>query len=116
MCAETYKISRHEQDEYSVASFKRAKAATEAGLFKPEIVPVPVPQKKGDPVLVTTDEQFTKVDFNKMSTLKSPFKKDGTLTTLYMVLLLRNVVLISSVFYLWRFRNCCQLFVPQWWS
>jgi len=83
VCAETYKISRHEQDEYAIASFKRAKAATEAGLFKPEIVPVPVPQKKGDPVLVTTDEQFTKVDFHKMSTLKSPFKKDGTLTPLH---------------------------------
>jgi len=80
ICAETHNISRADQDAFATASFKRAANATETGLFKAEIVPVPVPQKKGDPVLITKDEQFTKVDFNKLSQLKSPFKKDGSVT------------------------------------
>jgi len=80
VCAEKQNISRAEQDEYAIQSFKRAVRATETGLFKNEIVPVPIPQRKGDPVMVTTDEQFTKVDFNKMAQLKSPFKKDGSVT------------------------------------
>ncbi len=75
-----YNISREEQDAFAISSYKRSAASTEAGLFKAEIVGVPVPQRKGDPILVTEDEEFKKVMFDKIPGLRPAFTKDGTVT------------------------------------
>lgn len=73
-------ISREAQDAFAIDSYKRAAAATEAGLFKPEIVPVLIPQKKGDPVQITEDEEYKKVMFDKIPGLRPAFTPDGTVT------------------------------------
>lgn len=80
LCAREMKFSREEQDKYAIESFKRAQAATKNGHFKNEIVPVPIQQKKGDPVLVDTDEGPAKAQFDKMTKLNPVFQKDGTIT------------------------------------
>ena len=79
-CAADFKVSRSAQDEYSVESTQRAIRAQREGGFKAEIVPVPVPQKKGDPVLVAEDEGPKNARPEKIATLKPVFKKDGTVT------------------------------------
>jgi acetyl-CoA C-acetyltransferase len=73
-------ISREEQDAYAIQSYKRSAEATQSGAMKHEIVPVPVPQRKGDPVMVDEDEEYKKVNFDKIPTLKAVFSKDGTVT------------------------------------
>ncbi len=78
--AEKYKVSREEQDEYAITSYKRAAEATEKGLFKEEIVPVSVPQRKGDPLVVDEDEEFRRVKFEKIPSLRPVFTKGGTVT------------------------------------
>jgi acetyl-CoA C-acetyltransferase len=78
--AKEMKITREEQDEYAVNSYKRAASATDAGYFKNEIIPVEVPQRKGDPVSVTTDEEYKNIYFDKIRSLKPAFNKDGTVT------------------------------------
>ncbi len=75
-----YNISREEQDEFAINSYKRSAAATEAGAFKEEIVPVSVPQRKGDPIVITEDEEFKKVKFEKIPSLRAAFTKEGTVT------------------------------------
>jgi len=80
LCASEYKIGREEQDAYSQESYRRAREAAESGATKDEIVGVPVPQRKGDPVLVEKDEEPFKSDLSRMSTLKPAFQKDGTVT------------------------------------
>jgi acetyl-CoA C-acetyltransferase len=80
ICAAEYKVSRAEQDAYALESYRRAREAAESGLTRDEIVPVPVPQKKGDPVLVDKDEEPFKSDLSRMPTLKPAFQKDGTVT------------------------------------
>jgi acetyl-CoA C-acetyltransferase len=80
LCASEYKISREEQDAYSQESYRRAREAAESGATKDEIVGVPVPQKKGDPVVVDKDEEPFKSDLSRMSSLKPAFQKDGTVT------------------------------------
>jgi len=80
ICAETMKISRSAQDEYALESTHRAIRAQKEGAFKAEIVPVSVPQKKGEPVLVTEDEGPKAAKPEKIPTLKPVFKKDGTVT------------------------------------
>ena len=79
-CAADFKISRAAQDEFALESTNRAIRAQKEGLFKAEIVPVPVPQKKGDPVLVGDDEGPKTARPEKIATLKPVFKKDGTVT------------------------------------
>ena len=79
-CAAEYKFSREAQDEWAKESFRRALAAQKEGQFDAEIVPVPVPQRKGDPVMVKTDEGPAKGDPAKIGTLKPAFSKDGTIT------------------------------------
>ncbi len=79
-CADTYKISRATQDEYSVESTQRAIRAQREGAFKAEIAPVQVPQKKGDPVVVSEDEGPKKAMPEKIAGLKPAFRKDGTVT------------------------------------
>jgi acetyl-CoA C-acetyltransferase len=80
ICASEYKIGREEQDAYSLESYRRAREAAESGLTKDEIVAVPVPQKKGEPVMVDKDEEPFKVDLSRLNGLKPAFQKDGTVT------------------------------------
>jgi acetyl-CoA C-acetyltransferase len=79
-CAAEYKVSREAQDEYAKDSFRKALAAQKEGLFDAEIVPVAVPQRKGDPVQVKLDEGPAKGDPAKFASLKPAFGKDGTIT------------------------------------
>jgi|SRR5580658_3945994 acetyl-CoA C-acetyltransferase len=79
-CASEYKVTRAEQDDFAKESFRRALAAQKEGFFDAEIEPVPVPQKKGDPVVVKVDEGPGKGDPNKFAALKPAFAKDGTIT------------------------------------
>ena len=79
-CAAEYKFSREEQDAYSVESYRRAREATETGLFAEEIVPVRIPQKKGEPMAVDRDEEPYKADLSRISTLRPAFQKEGTVT------------------------------------
>jgi acetyl-CoA C-acetyltransferase len=78
--AETYKISRQEQDELGLLSHQRARAAITQGMFKEEIVPVVIPQRKGDAVVFDTDERPMDTSLEKMAKLPPAFKKDGTVT------------------------------------
>ena len=80
MCAEEYKITREIQDQFAIESFTRAQKAQKEGLFKEEIVPVSIPQKKGDPVLVTDDEGPPRAKMDKIPKLRGAFKKGGTVT------------------------------------
>jgi len=80
LCARECNISRNDQDEYSIMSYQRALEAQKAGKFKEEIVQVSIPQRKGDPIIVDTDEDPTKVRFDKIPTLKPVFIKEGTVT------------------------------------
>ena len=78
--AKKYKISRKEQDDFAIESYKRSAATTDAGIFKNEIVPVTVPQRKGDPLKVSEDEEYKNVRFEKIPNLRAAFSKDGTVT------------------------------------
>jgi acetyl-CoA C-acetyltransferase len=78
--AAKFQISRQDQDAFAIESYKRVAAATEAGFLAQEIVPVPVPQRKGDPVLITQDEEYKNVKFDKIPDLRPAFTKDGTVT------------------------------------
>ncbi len=80
LCAEKYSFTREMQDAYAIESYNRAQRAIADGLFKEEIAPVEVPQRKGNPVICDTDEEPSRVNFEKLPTLKAPFKKDGTIT------------------------------------
>jgi acetyl-CoA C-acetyltransferase len=78
--AEKYGISRKEQDEMGLLSHQRARAAIQKGLFKEEIVPVEIPQKKGNPLIFDTDERPMDTSIEKMSKLGTAFKDGGTVT------------------------------------
>ena len=78
--AEMYGITREEQDELGLLSHQRARAAIKDGIFREEIVPVVIPQRKKDPVIFDTDERPMDTSLEKMARLKSVFKKDGTVT------------------------------------
>ena len=78
--ATKYGISREQQDAYAIDSYQRAAAATDAGRFQAEIVPVSIPQRKGDPVLFSVDEEYKKVSFDKIPGLRGAFSPDGTAT------------------------------------
>jgi acetyl-CoA C-acetyltransferase len=80
LCATEMKISREAQDEFAIASYKKAIASIEAGLFKNEIVPVEIPQRRGDPLIVDTDEEPFRAKLEKIPSLRPAFKKDGTVT------------------------------------
>ena len=75
-----YGISREAQDAFAIDSYQRAAAAVEGGLFKAEIIPVLIPQKKGDPTQVVEDEEYKKVLFDKIPGLRPAFTPDGTVT------------------------------------
>lgn len=78
--AKKYGFSREEQDAYAIQSYERAAAATTSGAFSHEIVAVEVPQRKGDPLSITEDEEYKKVKFEKIPALRPAFTKDGTVT------------------------------------
>jgi acetyl-CoA C-acetyltransferase len=80
LCATEYKISRESQDNYAIQSYQRSAKAWESGKFDNEIVPVPVPQRKGDPIMVIKDEEYTNVNLDKIPTLSPVFTKEGTVT------------------------------------
>lgn len=74
------KISREEQDAFAIESYKRSQAAWEAGKFNDEIIPVQIPSKKGDPLMISKDEEPWNVKFDKIPGLKPAFTKEGTVT------------------------------------
>lgn len=79
-CASKYDISREDQDAYAIQSYERSAAAWDSGKFDQEVVPVAVPQRRGDDVLVTRDEEYTSVKIEKIPALRPAFTKDGTVT------------------------------------
>jgi acetyl-CoA C-acetyltransferase len=80
LCAKDCGISREAQDSFAIESYKRSQAAWEKGLFDQEIVPVEIPQRKGDPVIFSKDEEPFNVKFDKIPSLNPAFIKDGTVT------------------------------------
>lgn len=80
LCASECAVPREAQDEFAINSYKKAIDAQKSGYFKDEIVPVEIPQRKGDPIVVSEDEEPRRANFEKMPTLKPVFKKDGTVT------------------------------------
>jgi acetyl-CoA C-acetyltransferase len=80
LCAKEKNISREEQDAFAIESYKRSQAAWAAGKFNEEIVPVEIPQRKGDAIVMKEDEEYKNVRFDKIPELKSAFSKDGTAT------------------------------------
>lgn len=79
-CAMEYEFSREDQDRYAIQSYKRSAEAWASGKFDNEIVPVEVPQRRGEPILVTEDEEFKNVDLDKIPGLRPAFSKEGTVT------------------------------------
>ena len=80
LCATEYKITREEQDAFAVQSYERSTKAWETGKFDAEIVPVEVPQRRGEPIVISKDEEFSNVKLDKIPTLNPAFTKDGTVT------------------------------------
>lgn len=80
LCASEHKISREEQDQFAIQSYERSAKAWQAGKFDNEIVPVAVPQRKGEPVIVSKDEEYTNVKLDRVSSLNPAFTKEGTVT------------------------------------
>lgn len=80
LCAKEYNITREQQDAFAIQSYSRSKAAWAAGKFNEEIVPVEIPQRKGDPIIFKEDEEYKNVKFDKIPELKPAFSKDGTAT------------------------------------
>lgn len=80
LCARECKISRDQQDEFAMESYKRSQASVNEGKFENEIVSVEIPQRKGNPVIMTNDEEPFNVKFDKIPELKSPFERGGSVT------------------------------------
>jgi acetyl-CoA C-acetyltransferase len=80
LCAADCNISREAQDAFAIESYKRSQAAWDAGKFDAEIAPIEIPNKKGDPIIFTKDEDPWNVKFDKIPALKSAFVKDGSVT------------------------------------
>jgi len=80
LCAAEYNFSREDQDDFAIQSYERSAKAWETGKFDNEIVPVAVPQRKGDPIIIAKDEEFTNVKLDRIPSLNAVFTKDGTVT------------------------------------
>ena len=80
LCAKENNISRADQDAFAINSYQKSQAAIEKGLFETEIVPVVIPQRKGDPIVVSKDEEPYNVKFDKVAQLNAAFTKEGTVT------------------------------------
>ncbi len=79
-CATEYKFSREEQDAFAIQSYERSATAWDTGKFDNEVVPVEVPQRRGEPIVVSKDEEYTNVKMDKIPHLRAAFTKDGTVT------------------------------------
>lgn len=79
-CATEHNFSREDQDAFAIASYEKSAAAWKAGKFNDEVVPVSVPQRKGEPVIVSEDEEYKNVRMDKIAELHPAFSKDGTVT------------------------------------
>ena len=79
-CATKYKFTREEQDAYAVQSYKRSTKAWDNGKFNSEVIPVEVPQRRGEPVVIDKDEEYVNVRLDKITGLRPAFTKDGTVT------------------------------------
>ena len=79
-CAREYNITREDQDDFAIQSYKKASDAIKSGLFKNEIVHVNVPQRKGDDIVITEDEEYKNVKLEKLPKLKPVFSPNGTVT------------------------------------
>lgn len=79
-CAVEHNFSREDQDKFAIQSYKRSAAAWESGKFSEEVVPVEVPQRKGDAIFISEDEEYKNVQMDKIPTLRPAFSKDGTVT------------------------------------
>jgi acetyl-CoA C-acetyltransferase len=80
LCAKEYGFSREAQDEFAIASYTKSAEAWKAGKFNDEVVPVAVPQRKGDPIMVSEDEEYKNVFLDKIPSLRPAFDKEGTIT------------------------------------
>lgn len=80
LCATEYNFSREEQDAFAIQSYNRSSAAWDTGKFNDEVVPVEVPQRRGEPLMVNKDEEYTNVKMEKIPALRPAFSKDGTVT------------------------------------
>ena len=80
LCADEYKFSREDQDKFAIESYQRSTRAWAEGRFDEEIVPVEIPQRKGDPILIREDEEYKNVNLEKIPQLRPVFKKDGSVT------------------------------------
>lgn len=80
LCAREYKFSREEQDAFAIESYTRAAKAWSEGKFNDEVVPVAIPQRKGDPIMMSEDEEYKNVRMDKIPTLRPAFDKEGTVT------------------------------------
>ena len=117
MCGENtaavHKITREDQDTYAIRSYANAAAALKAGRFAKEIVGVPVPQKKGEPIIVTLDDEVSKGDAKKIPGLRSAFKKDGrSVSTLCSIIIITQIMDLPLLLLLialhYRHDHCCQ--------
>ena len=79
-CATEHEFSREDQDNYAIQSYQRSAEASNSGKFKNEIIPVEVPQRRGEPMIVSEDEEFKNVKMEKIPALRPAFSKDGTVT------------------------------------
>ena len=80
LCATQYKITREEQDAFAIRSYEKSAQAWKTGKFDNEIIPVEIPQRHGDPIVFSQDEEFTNVKLDKRPSLNPVFTKDGTVT------------------------------------
>ena len=80
LCAKEHKITREEQDQFAIDSYSKSTVAWDAGNFSNEVIPVEVPQRRGEPIIVNKDEEFTNVKIDKIPKLRAVFQKEGTVT------------------------------------
>jgi acetyl-CoA C-acetyltransferase len=80
LCAKEYNFSREDQDAFAIKSYERSAKAWADGKFKDEVIPVEVPQRRGEPIVVSEDEEYKNVKMDKISSLRPAFTKDGTVT------------------------------------
>ena len=80
LCAKEHGITREDQDNFAITSYQRATEAWDSGKFNEEVVPVSIPQRKGDPKIIAKDEEYTNVFLDKIPSLRPAFDKEGTIT------------------------------------
>ncbi len=79
-CAEKYDFSREDQDAFAIASYERSAEAWSSGKFAEEVIPVEIPQRRGEPIILSEDEEFKNIKMEKVAQLRPAFSKEGTVT------------------------------------